>query len=32
MAKQEEEEVVEAGRCRDEMAKKKAHMYHPFVM
>jgi hypothetical protein len=29
---EEEEEVVEAGRSRDETAKKEAHMYHPFVM
>jgi hypothetical protein len=32
MAKQDEEEVVEAGRSRDKTAKKEAHMYHPFVM
>jgi hypothetical protein len=32
MAKRDEEEVVEAGRSRDETAKKEAHMYHPFVM
>jgi hypothetical protein len=24
----EQEEVVEAGRSRDEMAKKEVHMYH----
>jgi hypothetical protein len=32
MAKRDEKEAVEAGRCRDETEKKKANMYHPFVM
>jgi hypothetical protein len=29
---EEEEVVAEAGRSRNETAKKEAHMYHPFVM
>jgi hypothetical protein len=28
MVEREEEEVVEAGRSRNETSKKKAHMYH----